>query len=223
MKARRIGIVGGTFNPIHNGHLLLGECAREEYLLDRVIFIPSGISYLKSGQTDIPAGEIRYQMVKQAIAGNPYFTCSRVEIDRGGNTYTADTLEELGRMYPGDELYFIIGGDSLLSMDTWVRPQDVFDRAVILAAVRDGFDIEEMERKRKELTERFSARIELLKYARMDISSSDIRERFRSGRSVRYLLPDSCIEFARLKNLYTVVSPREAGAIRDEDYDMKIV
>ena len=220
MKERKIGIVGGTFNPIHNAHLLLGEAAREEFLLDRVIFIPSGVPYLKRelGESGgIPAGEVRYQMVKLAIEGNPYFTCSRIEIDREGDTYSADTLSELSRMYPGSELYFIVGADSLLYMENWMRPEEIFAQAVILAAVRDDTGMETLARKRDELRERFGARIELLNFSRVDISSTEIRDRLMSGRSVRYMMPEACVEFIRLKNLYSAIP----AASEDED-DVRI-
>ena len=212
---RKIGILGGTFNPIHNAHLLLGECAREQFGLDRIIFLPTGVSYLKEGM-DIPSGEIRYQMAKLATQDNPYFTCSRIDIDRQGNTYTADTIVELKKMYPGDELYFIAGGDTLEGMENWVRPEEIFSQAVILAAVRDETDEKRIEELASRLKERFGADIRTLGFRRIDISSSDIRERFRNGRSVRYYLPDACIEFARLKNLYSA-QPEEKTPEEDDD------
>lgn len=218
MKERRIGVVGGTFNPIHYAHLLMGECAREQFALDRVIFIPSGVSYMKRDQ-DIPSGEIRYQMVKLATQDNPYFTCSRIEIDREGNTYTADTLAELHRMYPGDELYFIVGADSLKYMDQWVRPEEIFAQAVVLAAVRNEVDEEELGEHIRRLKDKFGADIRPLSFHRIDVSSSDIREKFRNGKSVRYYMPDACIEFARLKNLYSAVD--DTSEPMDEDADMK--
>ncbi|MBQ7678589.1 MAG: nicotinate-nucleotide adenylyltransferase [Butyrivibrio sp.] len=221
MREKKIGIVGGTFNPIHYAHLLLGEAAREQFALSRVIFIPSGISYLKSevAETEgIPSGEIRYQLVKLAIEDNPYFTCSRIEIDRPGPSYSADTLTELQRMYPGDELYFVVGADSLLYMENWKRPEEIFSRATILAAIRDDTDMEALARKKEMLAEKFDARIELLHFPRLDISSTEIRERLRSGRSVRYLMPEDCVEFIRLKNLYSAVMPQEPK----EDDDVRI-
>lgn len=202
MAERRIGIMGGTFNPIHYAHLLLAESAREQYQLDRVIFIPTGIPYMKD-TSNIPPGELRYQLVKIAIRDNPYFTCSRLEIDRPGNTYTADTLRELHKMYPGDHLYFIMGADSVMDLEKWHKVKEVFESTTILAAVRHKVDATQLEERKKELAEKYQADIELLEYGRMDVSSTVIRDRISKGLSVRYLLPEECIEFIRTKSFYT--------------------
>jgi nicotinate-nucleotide adenylyltransferase len=204
MDARKIGIVGGTFNPIHNVHLLLGEAAREQFGLDRVIYIPSGISYLKKDD-NVPSGELRYQMVKLAIDSNPYFTCSRLEIDREGNTYTIDTLNELKKMYPGDELYLVLGGDTFKQIESWYHADEIFKSCTLIAAVRDNMSTEDMENQKKYLEDKFGAKIEILKFRNIDLSSSDIRSRLQTGRSVRYMIPDAVVEFAILKNIYTSV------------------
>jgi nicotinate-nucleotide adenylyltransferase len=214
MAPRKIGIVGGTFNPIHNVHLLLGEAAREQFGLDRIIYIPTGKSYLKQDE-DIPAGEMRYQMVKLAIDNNPYFTCSRLEIDREGNTYTIDTINELKKMYPGDELYLILGGDTFKQIENWYKSEELFKNVIILAAVRDNMSIEDMDKQRSYLHDKYGADVRILQFRNIDLSSSDIRKRLLSGRSVRYMVPDSVIEFAILKNIYSGVS------VSDED-DMKV-
>jgi nicotinate-nucleotide adenylyltransferase len=202
MKSRKIGIMGGTFNPIHYAHLLLAENAREQFGLDRIIFIPSGQSYMKEDE-DIPSGEFRYQMVKMAIQGNPYFTCSRVEIDRPGRTYTVDTLHQLQRMYPGDELFFIMGADSLLSMESWYQFEDIFQMAAILVAVRDDTDERALSDAAERMKTRYLADIRMVMTGRMDISSTMIREKIKTGKSVRYLLPEDCVEYICLKNLYS--------------------
>ena len=214
MAPRKIGIVGGTFNPIHNVHLLLGEAAREQFGLDRIIYIPTGRSYLKQDE-NIPAGEMRYQMVKLAIDNNPYFTCSRLEIDREGNTYTIDTINELKKMYPGDELYLILGGDTFKQIENWYKSEELFKSCIILAAVRDNMSIEDMDKQRSYLHDKYGADVRILQFRNIDLSSSDIRKRLLSGRSVRYMVPDSVIEFAILKNIYSGVS------VSDED-DMKV-
>ncbi len=202
MAARKIGIVGGTFNPIHNVHLLLGEAAREQFGLDRIIYIPTGCSYLKKDE-DIPSGELRYQMVKLAIDNNPYFTCSRIEIDREGNSYTIDTLRELKKMYPGDEIYLILGGDTFKQIENWYESEEIFKNCVLLAAVRDNMSIEDMDKQRSYLHDKYGADVRILQFRNIDLSSSDIRARFLSGRSVRYMVPDSVIEFAIIKNIYS--------------------
>ena len=201
MTSRKIGILGGTFDPIHNAHLLLGESAREQYGLDRVIFIPNNLTHLKN-RTEISGTEDRYQMCKIAISGNPYFTCSRLEIDKEGGSYTVDTLNDLRLMYPGDELYLILGADSIIGIDTWERAPELLKSCIILAAIREEDDVASLDKKRRELAKLYGADIRLLTFNRIDISSTDIRNRIRIGRSVRYMLPDECIEYICIKGLY---------------------
>ena len=125
----KIGILGGTFNPIHNGHLLLAEQARCFYGLDQVLFIPSGCSYMKR-QEEILPGEIRFQMVQLAIADNPYFCVSDMEIVREGNSYTCETITRLHAQYPEDELYYIVGADTLFQMEFWKNPEQIFTQCI---------------------------------------------------------------------------------------------
>ena len=200
-RERKIGIMGGTFNPIHYAQLLLAESAREQFALDRVIFIPSGFPYMKDTK-NLPSGDLRYQLVKLAIKDNPYFTCSRIEIDRPGDTHTIDTLEEMHRMYPGDKLYFIMGADSLMDLEKWFRADEIMKSCVILAAVRGGVDRELLQARRDDLVNRYGAEIELLEYCKSDISSTMIRERIQKGQSLRYLLPEECIDFIWTKSFY---------------------
>lgn len=201
MECRKIGILGGTFDPIHNAHLLLGEAAREQFGLDRVIYIPNNLQHLKN-RTEITPGDIRYQMVKMAISDNPYFTCSRIEIDKQEGTYTVDTINSLKLMYPGDELFLILGGDSIIGIDTWYKADELLRSCTILAAVREEDDLQALDKKRRELNTRFGADIRILTFNRLDISSTEIRQRVKTGRSVRYLMPDECIEFMCIKGLY---------------------
>ncbi len=201
MECRKIGILGGTFDPIHNAHLLLGESAREQFGLDRVIFIPNQLAHFKK-RTEISSGEERYQMVKMAISDNPYFTCSRLEIDKPQGSYTIDTINDLKLMYPGDELYLILGADSVIGIDTWYNAKELLSSCIILAAVREEDDLSSLDKKRRELKKMYNADIRLLTFNRIDISSTDIRERVKIGRSVRYMLPDECIEFICIKGLY---------------------
>lgn len=202
MKARKIGIIGGTFNPIHYAHLLIAENAREQFGLDRVIFIPTGISYMKQ-DNEIPSGDIRYQMVKIAIEGNPYFTCSRIEMDREGYTYTVDTLKELQKMYPGDKLYFIMGEDSLRNLDTWHDYEEIFKLATILVTKRRNDDTSEIKKLISDFTKNNKAHIKEIISSEMEISSSVIRKKISSGKSVRYLLPEDVAEYIAVKNLYS--------------------
>lgn len=201
MECRRIGILGGTFDPIHNGHLLLGEAAREQFDLDRVIFIPNNLAHLKN-RAQVTSGDIRYQMVKMAISDNPYFTCSRLEIDKPDGCYTVDTLQELKLMYPGDELYLILGADSVIGIDTWYKAKEILSSCIILTAVREEDDLPSLDKKRRELKKMYNADIRLMSFNRVDISSTDIRDRVVKGRSVRYMMPNECIEFMCIKGLY---------------------
>ncbi|WP_026515864.1 nicotinate-nucleotide adenylyltransferase [Butyrivibrio sp. MC2021] len=201
MDCRRIGILGGTFDPIHNGHLLLGEAAREQFDLDRVIFIPNNLAHLKN-RTQVSSGDVRYQMVKMAISDNPYFTCSRLEIDKPEGCFTIDTIQDLKMMYPGDELYLILGADSIIGIDTWYEAKELLTSCIILAAVREEDDLPTLDKKRRELKKIYNADIRLMTFNRVDISSTDIRDRVKRGRSVRYMMPDECIEFMCIKGLY---------------------
>ena len=132
---KKIGIMGGTFNPVHYGHLLLAESAREVFELDKVLFMPSGDSYMKDASS-ILHGETRMQMLKLAIDGNPYFEISRIELDRTGPTYTCDTLAQLQQQNSEDTYYFIMGADSLLMLESWKDPEYVLRNCTIAAAVR---------------------------------------------------------------------------------------
>ncbi len=201
MECRKIGILGGTFDPIHNAHLLLGESAREQFGLDRVIYIPNNLAHMPH-RTEVSGAEERYQMVKMAINDNPYFTCSRLEIDKPDGSYTIDTITDLKNMYPGDELYLILGADSVLGIDSWYRASDLLKSCIIIAATRYDDDVAAIDKKRRELQSIYGADIRILNFNRIDISATDIRERIKKGRSVRYMLPDGCIEFICIKGLY---------------------
>ena len=201
MECRKIGILGGTFDPIHNAHLLLGESAREQFGLDRVIYIPNNLAHMPH-RSEVSGAEERYQMVKMAINDNPYFTCSRLEIDKPDGSYTVDTIADLKKMYPGDELYLILGADSVLGIDSWYRSSELLKSCIIIAATRNDDDVEALDKKRRELQSIYGADVRILNFNRIDISATDIRERIRKGRSVRYMLPDGCIEFICIKGLY---------------------
>ncbi len=210
LSGKRIGLMGGTFQPIHNGHLALAETALRELALDAVLFMPAGRSYLKAEQADRDR-EDRYRMTALAIEGHPDYYLSRMEIDRPGNTYTADTLRELHALYPGNEWYFIVGADSLFLMSRWVRPEEIFARAVIACAVRDGktadgqevhADLGELEALREDFAVKYGARIKLLHLPRVDISSSEVRKRIASGESVEGMLPDAVIRYIGERGLY---------------------
>lgn len=199
----RIGIMGGTFNPIHTGHLLLAEHALESAGLDEIWMVPTGCSYLKrkEGITMLSA-EDRYRMVCLAIADNERFRCLDMEIRRPGDSYSYETMEQLNREYPANEFFFICGADCLYTMEHWKCADRLFAACRILAAVRGEADIEGMQEKITELEERFQAQIRLLPFRRIEISSSEIRQRRKEGLSVRYLVPEAVRKYMEEKGLY---------------------
>lgn len=201
MNWKKLGIMGGTFNPIHHGHLMLAQWAMEEASLDGVLFLPTGNSYMKES-SEILSGQERLAMTEAAIADRDCFVCSDLEIERSGNSYTYETLEELNRRCPGTELYFIIGADCLFSIEKWRCPERIFRSCTILAASRSGMPMETMEQKRRELQERYGAEIRLIEFPYMEISSTDIRRRCRHGLSIRYLVPESVRKIIETKNYY---------------------
>ncbi len=199
---KKIGIMGGTFNPIHIGHLLLAERAMEEKGLDEVWVIPTGCSYMKMN-VDVVSGEERYAMAKLAVADRDRIRCLDIEIKRCGYTYSYETLEQLQKEYPENEFYFIFGADCLFAIEKWKYPERIFRVCKVIAAVRNGSSIVEMEQKRKELEERFHAKITLLPFPNLEISSTNLRERIRQGKSVRYLIPDAVIDYIEEKHFYS--------------------
>ena len=198
---KRIGVLGGTFNPIHNGHLLLAETARQEWELDEVILIPSGCSYMKDPKEILP-GAVRLEMVRRAAADNPFFQVSDLEVMRTGNSYTCDTIEELGRRFPGAQLYHIVGADTLFHMETWKEPGRVFSGSITLAAVRDGQQDAQLLCQAEHLMQKYHTRVYLLPSLHLEISATDIRERCQKGKSIRYLVPESVRLFLEQNGYY---------------------
>lgn len=204
MGIRRIGIMGGTFNPIHTGHLMLAEWAMDAVNLDEVWLVPAGMPYMKAGQDVLP-GEERLRMTELAAADNSRLICLDMEVRREGYTYSYETLEELHRNYPECVFFFIAGADCLSMIDTWKSPERIFANCTLVAAVRGEASLSEMERKKRELEQRFpmgGGGIILLPFLQMSISSTLIRERIRRGLSVRYLVPDSVLNYISEKGLY---------------------
>ena len=200
-QIKRIGIMGGTFNPIHQGHLLLAEQAREYCELDEVLFIPSGNSYMKDS-SEILDGEIRIFMTAAAIEDNPSFTLSTMEMEREGATYTCDTIQDLREKEPFAQYYFIMGADSLFSMESWKDPGEIFKNCILVAAARDSRDTFSLTEKATELQAKYQARIIILTERKIDISSSEVRSRIREGKSVRYMIPDKVIDYISSNHLY---------------------
>ena len=200
-RGLRIGIMGGTFNPIHMGHLLLAETARTEEKLDRIIFIPNGCPYMKQKNEVLDAAH-RLKMVELAIADNPFFSVSDMEIQRDGNTYTCDTLRQLQTEYPSDTFYFLMGADCLFSIEKWKNPQEIFSRCILLAAVRNNADISQMEGKCAQLSAHYRTKVKLLSFPETEISSTIIRNCISENRSIRYMVPEPVRRYIEEYQLY---------------------
>ena len=197
--------MGGTFNPIHIGHLILAETARTQYELDEILFIPSGKSYMKQ-QMDIPAGEVRATMTSLAIEDNPYFALSLIEIEREGNTYTFETLEELHQLYSNAELFFLVGADCLFTIERWYQPQRIFDNCTLLAANRNDVPQKELLEKKQFLENRFHAKVVLLDVPQIDISSTKVRDNVKQGKSIRYMVTNQVHDYILQNNYYREVN-----------------
>lgn len=200
-KKTRIGIMGGTFDPIHVGHLLIAENALEQYGLDKILFIPTGHSPHKDDR-EIEQSAHRLEMIRLSVKDNPAFFFSTIEINSPGVSYTYLTLQQLQNQYPDWELYFIMGGDSLNYLEQWVHPELICSVATILVAVRDGFDRDAIAEKMDFLRQKFSARIYLIESPNVAISSSEIRQRVERECSIRYLVTSEVEEYIDRNNLY---------------------
>jgi len=201
MKKRKIGILGGTFNPIHNGHLILAENAYSYCNLDNVLVMPSGCSYLKK-QDEIASKNDRINMVSLAINNNDHLSLSTIETERDGNSYTVDTLTFLKDANPDTEFFYIIGDDTLFSMETWYKPEEIFNKATIVVAPRDYSSFESINIKKNELIAKYKANIIILETPNIDISSHMLRSRIKNNISIRYYVPDSVNEYILENNLY---------------------
>ncbi len=198
---KKTGIMGGTFNPVHNGHLTLARQALRQFALDNVLFMPCGVPYMKAGQK-VEDGQIRAEMTALAIQDEPRFILSTMELERQGNTYTYQTLERLRAENPETEYYFIVGADSLFHMAQWVCPEKIFAGCHILAAVRDEKTTEDMEMQIALLKQEYDADIHLLQTEYMDISSSEIRRKIGAGESVDCDLPPAVRQYIEKRGLY---------------------
>ncbi len=198
---KKIGIMGGTFNPIHNGHIALAQAAFDYCGLDEVWFMPSGVSYLKQNDKVAP-GEVRLEMTKLAIEGLVGFECSDLEVKREGNTYTADTLGILNQMYPDYEFYFIMGADSLFGLPKWKEPEKIAALCTLAAVVRDDVDQQALQSQEKLLERTLDAHIILIPFHKVDISSSKIREMLAKGEDVEEMVPTKVLSYIRQNQLY---------------------
>jgi nicotinate-nucleotide adenylyltransferase len=195
----RLGVLGGTFDPAHTGHLVLAEQAREQLRLDHVLWVPAGDPWRKAGEP-VSAAEDRLAMVRLAIEGNDAFEVSTTELDRPGPTYTLDTLRQLRGEYAAEELVFLMGLDALWDLPNWHRPTELI-RLALLGVARRGDEqprLAELERQLPGLEER----VRWVEMPRLDISGTELRRRAAEGQSVRYLVPAAVADYIDEHHLY---------------------
>jgi len=185
--------MGGTFDPVHIGHLVCAEEARWQFGLDEVVFVPAGQPWQKRQVT--PA-EDRYLLTVLATASNPHFSVSRLEIDRRGPTYTLETLRALSEFHGTADLFFITGADAVLEILTWKDPDSVLQTAQFIAATRPEFDLGKLD------LGRFGDRVSVIQIPALAISSTDIRRRVREGRPINYLVPPEVAAYIEERHLY---------------------
>ncbi|WP_423817178.1 nicotinate-nucleotide adenylyltransferase [Rothia nasimurium] len=190
----RVGVMGGTFDPIHHGHLVAASEVAAVLSLDEVIFVPTGNPWQKANK-QVTAPEHRYLMTVIATASNPRFTVSRVDIDRQGPTFTIDTLTDLRAERPNDELFFITGADAMSQITTWKDAHKMWDLATFVAVTRPGHELT--------VPEEAQGRVRVIEIPAMAISSTDIRDRARNDLPVWYLVPDGVVQYINKYSLYT--------------------
>lgn len=189
----RIGLLGGTFNPIHYGHLILAEECRKNFHLQKIVFIPSAVPPHKGRRITCP--KHRYNMVKLAVQNNKRFAIADIELERKGPSFSWETIQYFTRRHPKDPIYFILGIDSLLKIDAWKGKRKVLDLCNFIAATRPGYRI-------KDIPSSIRKKIKLIKIPGVDISSSQIRKRVKAGKSIKYLLPPKIEEYIYKYRLY---------------------
>ncbi|WP_219414732.1 nicotinate-nucleotide adenylyltransferase [Pseudonocardia nigra] len=190
---RKIGVMGGTFDPIHHGHLVAASEVADRFGLDEVIFVPTGQPWQKSDRA-VSRAEDRYLMTVVATASNPRFSVSRVDVERAGPTYTADTLADLHAEFPDAELFFITGADALAQILSWHRIDELFALAHFVGVTRPGFELDG--------THLPVGAVTLVEVPAMAISSTDCRARVAEGRPVWYLVPDGVVQYISKRRLY---------------------
>jgi nicotinate-nucleotide adenylyltransferase len=203
--------MGGTFDPIHNGHLVAASEVADQFRLDEVAFVPTGQPWQKRDRS-VTAAEDRYMMTVIATAANPQFSVSRVDIDRGGPTYTKDTLRDLAALNPDTDLFFITGADALASILSWQNWEDLFSMARFVGVSRPGYELdgEHIAAAMKELPQ---DALSLVEVPALAISSSDCRRRAEAGRPIWYLVPDGVVQYVNKRGLYRAhaLTTRESG------------
>lgn len=200
MNNLKYGILGGTFNPIHNAHLFSAELVREECSLDKVIFLPTGNPPHK--KMDSIGNEHRLAMVKMAIEGNEHFQVSEIEVFSKEVNYTINTMRKLKTENINIDYYFIIGADEAMILDRWKEVGELLKLCSFIVVNRPGFSDESVKNKINEITSRYGGNIAIVSGPRLDISSTEIRKRAENGKTIRYLVPDKVEEYIAKEHLY---------------------
>ena len=199
----KIGIMGGTFDPIHNGHLMLGEYAYRQFKLDKILYMPNGFPPHKNNAKIGSEALTRATMVELAIKNREYFCLEDYEIKKDTVSYSYATLEYFNKKYPNDSFYFIIGADSLFAIEKWVKPERVLKACTILAAYRDDKNNKDvMEEQIRMLNQKYSADIRLLKTPVMDVSSSELREMIKNNKDISAYIPKEVEAYIKENSLY---------------------
>lgn len=198
---KSLGILGGTFNPVHYGHLAAGECAREAFALDRIVYIPSARPPHKKLQ-HILDSEHRLKMVKMAVKDNPSFSVSSLELERKGLSYTVDTVDYYRKNYPGVEIYFILGVDALQIFNSWRDIDRLIEMCQFIVLSRPGYHFDRQDECYSDLPSKLWEKTNFLEIPGLLISSSDIRKRIYKGKTIKYLLPQVVEEYIEKENLY---------------------
>ncbi|MGI5951835.1 MAG: nicotinate-nucleotide adenylyltransferase [Brooklawnia sp.] len=197
----RLGVMGGTFDPIHHGHLVAASEVAARFELDEVVFVPTGVPWQKAGRR-VAGREDRYLMTVIATASNPQFSVSRVDIDRPGNTYTVDTLKDLKEERGDDvDLFFITGADALASILTWRGAEELFDLANFVGVSRPGVDL-----RARDISHLPADKVTRLEVPALAISSTECRARVSEGLPLWYLVPDGVVQYVAKRGLYTPVN-----------------
>ncbi|MFE3755536.1 nicotinate-nucleotide adenylyltransferase [Nocardia tengchongensis] len=197
---RKLGVMGGTFDPIHHGHLVAASEVANRFDLDEVIFVPTGQPWQK-GDRPVSAAEDRYLMTVIATASNPRFSVSRVDVDRGKETYTVDTLRDLAELHPDADLYFITGADALASILTWQDWSELFELAKFVGVTRPGYELN-IDHLADFLRDYPEGTVTMVEIPALAISSSECRRRAGEGRPVWYLVPDGVVQYISKRHLY---------------------
>jgi len=191
---KRIGFLGGTFDPIHSGHLILAQQLLENFHLDKVIFIPAATPPHKDDESISPSNH-RFEMTRAAIEDNPLFQVSDIELKRQGKSYTIDTIRQLKELHPDSDLFLLAGSDILAEFETWKDPEEIFQEIKVIIGVRPGYDKIDSEN-------RFFKKSIIAQIDGLQISSTQIRQKVREGKSIKYLVPLRVEEYVKAGGLY---------------------